>query len=571
MTLALMVGFAWPIFNAIAAGAYTITYVDGNGTVLATDSANAGDTVNLADYPSGAIAWVNDNGSASAPWGTGYINYNLSNPAPNTTQPFTMTMPAQNVILKAFYGDYSSEKNQPRLIQFHLTLSYHDVNSGCDLYFPDQYQNINAPAGYNINLPGPDYFQPMSVTASNCNDPALDGVHTSGLQVDQWVKDASYTGSTTPPAGALYDPNQSIYVDPNDYNQIYNVMVDQNLDWITGEPTPPPTTPIDPSNPPVTPVFSAVSFCLDEDIWTSQADDTSLGDISSINGRFDYDFGGVTVLGGPGSVTGSPCISDSGVLAGVTWGDWFGSVGAVGNTPTPFNVADYTWWWTDQNDNIVNLSRISSNFIIPEAGLTYTLHYAANPAPLPQIVVRFNTDSQVWDGNQHSVSGFTVISFDGSQVSLSGGESSPVELPNGQWLSLESDVFGIDTVYGTNVGTYPLFTSPLDFVVYSSNPASGGVPIGGYQVVVQAGGLTITPVFNEISPPDSCTNGATNFPACDNNGGTGGGDGSETPDAPNTGNGIMDKINIGLLISVVLLSGATLLFISVRNLQKNTK
>jgi len=62
----LVIGCSCLIMNVFAAGAYTITYKDANGTVLRTDSANAGDSVNLASYPSGAIAWVDTGANMSS-------------------------------------------------------------------------------------------------------------------------------------------------------------------------------------------------------------------------------------------------------------------------------------------------------------------------------------------------------------------------------------------------------------------------------------------------------------------------------------------------------------------------
>jgi len=152
LILALAITSIRPILSAQAAGAYTITYKDANGTVLSTTSANVSETVNLAAYPSGAIAWVDTNANMSiidpSARGMAYINYNLANSAPATAQPFTMTMPARNVTLTAFYGDFNGLGNQPRLLQFYLDLSYHDINSGCDLAFAGQYVNISTPVRF---------------------------------------------------------------------------------------------------------------------------------------------------------------------------------------------------------------------------------------------------------------------------------------------------------------------------------------------------------------------------------------------------------------------------------------
>jgi hypothetical protein len=569
---ALAVNIIWPIFNAIAAGAYTITYVDANGAVLGTDSANAGDVVNLSNYPSGAIAWVdnsaNVSGVSSSAKGMAYVNYNLSSPAPAEAQPFTMTMPARNVTLAAFYGDYQNG-NEPRLIQFHLELKYHDINSGCDLAYAQEYQNINAPSGYVISLPGPDFFQPMSVTASGCTNPAQNGTTTAGLSIYKWVYDAAYTGLTVPPDDLLYDPTQMIYVDPNNYNEIYNVMVDQTLDWETGEDVQSP----DPSNPPVPGIYSTVTFQVDNTIWTSQTDDTPAGVTSSIGGGFDYAFTGTN--SDSGQVLGGDPALDENVLTGSTWSDWFGVSGSAGNVPTHIPASGYIWWWTvrvgdnpSAPENIVAPNSIAPNFVISD-DLTYTLHYAEAPQLVP-IVISFNTGSQVYDGSEWTVRGFTVTSFDGTTMNIA--DTSPataaskvVDLGNGYWLVLASKAFDpdIDAVSGTAVGTYALVASPRDFTVYDGDPSSGGTIDTGFNIIVRAGGLTITPTLidNGLIPGNIDDGGSNN---------TGGG---EDPDTPNTGARPYDGNNSSLPMLISSLSSLLLLgtLFLMRSSNKSTK
>ena len=549
---ALVIGGVCLVTNVFAAGAYTITYVDANGTVLATDSANAGDVVNLPNYPSGAIGWVDNSANVSgispSARGMAYVNYNLSNPAPATTQPFTMTMPANNVTLTAFYGDYQGG-NEPRLFQFHLELKYHDVNSGCDLAFTQQYTNISVPASYVINLPGEDFFAPITLEATNC---AAAGTYTSNLSIYRWVKDQSYTGQTVPPDNLLYDPDQMVYVDPNDYNEIYDVMVDPTLDWETGGDIQDPEI----TNPPVAGITSTVTFQIDPVVWTKQTGGVDSGQTAiGIGARFDYNFTGTNSTSG---VNLPPAVlSDSTVLTGSAWGNWFGTNSAgSGNVPTAADIPGYVSWWTDQGGNIVLPSSIAANFGITQ-NLTYTLHYAEASQPPTPIVVSFNTSGYVYDSTERTVRGFAVTRIGATATNIvsaapAGATSKVVDLQNGLWLVLAGRVIDadIDAVSGTAVGTYPLVASAGDFTVYNGNPASGGVLTTDYNVVVRAGGLTITPTdTNIVNPPVGPVN-------------PGGGDGGRTPGAPNTGrlfslsssNAVILSLGIGLVLSVCAIS-----------------
>jgi hypothetical protein len=520
-------GFLVQRYSAQAAS-YTITYQDADGRVIYTTTANAGDVIDLPDFPDGAIAWVDMSDStianvSTSARGRAYINYNLASPQPSP-QPFTMTMPARNVVLTAFYGNYQNG-NEPRLLQFHLELKYFDINSGCDIAFVQQYSNISAPAGFVINLPGPNFFDPMSMTTSGANCSSIGTF--SDLSIYKWVADESYTGQTVPPSDILYDPNQLVYVDPNNYNMIYDVMVDPNLDWNGGGEIQPP----DIGLPPASTSVSTVTFRIDDTVWTDQTATTPSGqNATTIGGGFNYNFAGSFASGNTasGRVMAPNSYADSAVWNGITWGQWFGvnSVTGSGIFPVGLDVPGYTWWWTDQDGNTIVPNGIAANFGIV-SDQTYTLHYAvASPPPTP-VVIRFNRASYVFDSTEHTASGFVVVSG-GSTPNIPSNTSTTVDLGNGNWLLLQSRVAGADVARGTFVGTYPLSASARDILVYNGDPMSGGtlIPNANYTFTVRPGGLTITPTFTEIYPPSSCPNGATNFPVCDDHiGGGGGGNG----------------------------------------------
>jgi hypothetical protein len=70
-------------------------------------------------------------------------------------------------------------------------------------------------------------------------------------------------------------------------------------------------------------------------------------------------------------------------------------------------------------------------------------------------------------------------------------------------LYIYGRVAGSDVARGTAVGTYPLFASTRDILVYNGDPASGGILVtdANFTFVVQAGGLTITPSDTDITNP----------------------------------------------------------------------
>jgi hypothetical protein len=340
------------VAKVFAAASYTITYKDQNGKAISTQTAEEGAQVSLTNYPAGAIAWVDtadpDAKSVnSAAKGMAYVNYSANDPNNSAPEPSNMklTMPSRNITLTAFYGNYQNG-NEPRLIQYHLELKYHDANSGCDLAFTQQYRNVNAPSGYVVNLPDENYFAPISVVASNCTDSSRNGTYSSGLVVDKWVNDASYTGTTSPPSDKLFDPTAKIFVDPNNYNQIYDVMVDQTLDWETGVEIEPPTIidrqPPTIVNPPVNPLPEfTVTFNI------GQTYDAAGNPIATPDGAgftyTDIDGNSHEIL-----ANGSPNFVDYTAIENETWGNLLGY--PTGTPPVHNDVAGYgTFYWTQDN------------------------------------------------------------------------------------------------------------------------------------------------------------------------------------------------------------------------------
>lgn len=386
---ALIIDMLYPLITVFAAGStYTITYKDSNGTVLGTQTANAGDTVTLnRNYPASAIAWVDNDDTTvksvnSNAKGRGYVNYSLNDP--NNSSPaasnMKMTMPNRNVTLFAFYGNYQNG-NEPREIQYHLELKYHDVSSGYDLSYDQQYRNINAPAGYVINLPDENYFSPITGIASN---PATGerNPFESGLTIYKWVADASYTGTTTEPDDKLFNPSALIYVDPNNYNMIYDVMVDQTKDYITGGEVTPPALP-DITNPEI-PNVTDPSKPKDEPVKIIFQIDNK----APIGAGFTYNDGSNS-----GTIT-NPDKLEYELAYGTTWGDMLG-YGLPGTQPPQhLTVLGYTeyYWTQDDGKAPINLVLYPDTPITKDC--TFTLHYIQD-----MVTVVFNFDTKVYDSD----------------------------------------------------------------------------------------------------------------------------------------------------------------------------
>lgn len=405
LSLILATIFLVPLIKVFAADSYTITYKDANGNIISTATVEAGSTITLPNYPSGAIAWVdtadpNATSTNSAAKGMAYVNYSTSDP--NNSSPATsnmqLTMPARDITLSAFYGNYQNG-NEPRLMQFHLELKYHDTSSGCDLDFSGQYRNVNVPAGYVVNLPSADYFDPISVTASNCQDSADNGVYSSGLSIYKWVADPSYTGTTTPTADKLFDPAQLFYMDPANYNAIFDVMVDQSKDFTTGgdTATPPVIQQPDIKPQPITPRdYVTVRFQID----TTTPLPASAGFTQTIASTTQ------TIL-----AADTTNYTERTVISGTTWGNIFDA--PTDTVPTVINVPGYdtTYWTLDTNTNPVNLD-IDPNQTIDDDYI-FTLHYVQNAT------ITFNFDSTAYDTDGNPVplpagAGFTYANLQSS-------------------------------------------------------------------------------------------------------------------------------------------------------------
>ncbi|MFV0529340.1 MAG: hypothetical protein ACK5MN_11555 [Lachnospiraceae bacterium] len=380
LILGLLVQMIFPIATASAA-THTITYKDSNGTVLANITAAAGAAVTLRNYPSGAIAWVDKSTEAvqearavnNNAKGMGYVNYSSSDPANSSPVASSMvfTMPERDVVLNAFYGNYQNG-DEPRLIQYHLELKYHDISSGYDLSYDQKYRNVNSPSGYVINLPKNNYFAPITGTATNPSN-GVPQPFESGLVIKKWVADASYTGITEVPASKLYDPDQLVYVDPNNYNMIYDVMVDQSLDYITGGEVPPPV--IQP------PSIKPMSITPPARVTVTFAIDAS----APAGAGFTYH--------AQGGVLHEALNSDTAVyeaFRGTTWENLIGRE-TGGTLPVHNDVSgyDYYYWTLDNDPNPISLGILPGDEINDD--YLFTLHYVAN------VNVTFDIDPNAYD------------------------------------------------------------------------------------------------------------------------------------------------------------------------------
>jgi|GEM_PF-3201404 len=520
MIFALVLNIFYPFAKVFAASTYTITYQDANGAVIATQTATDGTTVTLNNYPSGAIAWVDTSSAAvanaqvvnSAARGMAYVNYSSTDPNNSSPAPSNMTflMPASDVTLTAFYGDYQNN-NEPRLFQFHLELKYHDVNSGCDLAFAQQYRNTNVPSGFVVNLPDENYFAPMSVTATNCANPANNQTITSGLTIYKWVDDESYTGVTVVPDNKLFDPSQMIFVDPNDYNQIYDVMVNQQFDFITGSPVAPPIGTVPPGS------YQTITFNIDPTVYDSDGNATATTSFS-IGAGFSYSNLQASGAVACTSVACTDNYAESTIPTGTTWADWFGlqSSPTTVNFPASNTIAGFGSYWTaDGGTAPLAPGAIAPNTTIT-SNHTYTLHYTQNPpAPTTIITVRLNTGSFQYDSTAHTVTGWNVVNINGADTSTSGltatDETTPITLPDGNILLFSGR--DLSYVSATAVGTYPLALTSHDFSVWTAPASSGGIPVPGYQITTLWGGMTITPLFTDTTnPPAPAIPGAPKTP-----------------------------------------------------------
>jgi hypothetical protein len=188
-----------------------------------------------------------------------------------------------------------------------------------------------------------------------------------------------------------------MYVDPDNYNQIYNVMV--NPDFTVTEPGGPGTTPdLQPSTVPQ----NSIEFTV------------SPKDLPDGGG---FTAGGNSYIKTPGNDTSQEVYLQQ-PSNGLTWENAFSSnppTTTYDLLPTVRNVAGYTWNWTE-DDTAPTISEILSNGSTTTitASHVYVLQYTPTATQL-NLTVTANRDTVVWDGQSHSVEGYTV---DGLQAGI---------------------------------------------------------------------------------------------------------------------------------------------------------
>jgi len=433
------IGFIYPV-TAHAAGTYNITYI--NNGVSTTRAYAAGSTVTLDSLPAGAIAWTDDNDPDAPNGKMAYVSYDNR-----------LTI-SRNMTLTADYGSYAGGAPGPRLIQYHLELKYYEPSISAFMEFQQQYNSVTAPAGYYIHLPDENYFDPIEFTT---NPPVtLD----TALHIHKWVYDASYTGGSVADPTLLHDPNSLILVDPNNYNQIYNVMVDPSYD-------------VEPPGPGVNPVVLPSALPRNAVQFTVSQRDLPDG------GGFTADGNSYTKT--PGNDTSQDTYLQRPVN-GLTWENAFSSnppTTTYDLLPTVNDISGYTWSWI-RDDTAPTISTITStgNSLTITASHAYILQYTPT-TPQLDLTVTVNRNTVVWDGQPHTVAGYTVNGLEA-----------------GDRLVYSPLTGATDSVTQTDVGSYPLNLAPEDFYVEDSG---GNVLPDKYNISVIGGGLTILPTTSDVN------------------------------------------------------------------------
>jgi hypothetical protein len=525
-----------------ASSTYTITYINGSNSY--TKTYDAGNTVTLDPLPSGAIAWTDDNNPLAPNNKMAYVNYThadtVNGVSTTISVPMTLTI-NNNITLTANYGSYGNGQQGPRLIQFHLELKFFDMTNNVFMGFEQHYNNINAPSGYYVALPSPTYFGDglyAQISGSG-------GLVNTGQVVASWVSDGSYTGTTNEPATNIFAPNTLVYVDPNNYNMIYDAMVNTTYNPNFAQ-TLPPDAPANPDSPDTVPTDTddSITFRI------SQANIPPANVRTDLEGNSSYPVYGGTFaalwdtnhppnwqLSSSPDVylnwfSGQAQLTLSGLQPTQPWGAALPRVtmppGLGGGTytvlPVAVNVVGYTFYWDIDgtpiplgsggltNDNSLN-QYMTTNGITPDTAIggshVFTLHYVPNPVTI-QLYVDGHTSSVVYDGTVRSVAGYDVYdcsaatSIDqdnllGSGCTLEGTsiDGSPLTLTNGDVLNFANTGGNSNIIAtGTNVGTYPLVLIASDFSVTNTSGAL-------YNLTMSNGGLTITkkPIVIIVDPP----------------------------------------------------------------------
>lgn len=433
----LLLGSIYPATQVHAADTYTVTYINNGATTVKTYNAGA---VTLDPLPSGAIAWTDDNEPSVPNNKMAYVGYDNQ---------ITIN---RNMTLRADYGSYATGPG-PRLIQFHLELKYYEADVDAFLEFQQQYANMNAPAGYYIHLPNENFFDPIEFTAA----PPVD--LQDDLHIHKWVYDASYTGTTTVDPLLLHDPSSLIFVDPNNYNQIYNVMVDPN--FTVTEPTPGADPVVLPSLLP----RHAVQFTVSQK-------DLPVGGGFTVDGT-DYIYDDDPLNDTSTNVYMQRPVDS--LLWAVTFSNSPVAPYDYDLLPVPVDIPGYTWEWSYDGgspspDDIV----ADGDSLHVTASHHYVLQYVPD-TPLIPVVVTADRQEFVWDGQPHSASGYTVDGL----------------VDDDQLVFQPRSLLATTSVTGTDVGTYPLIMSFRDFRAVDTGNNS---VLGKYTISVVGGGLTITPV-----------------------------------------------------------------------------
>lgn len=449
LLLVLLIGAIYPL-NAHAADAtHAITYLYDGKAVTKTYA--AGSAVTLDSLPPGAIAWCDDNDPNVTGGKMAYVGYDRQ---------ITVN---RDMTLRADYGSYANGALGPRLIQFHLELKYYENDIDSFLEFQQQYNNINAPAGYWIHLPDKHYFDPIQFTAT----PPVD--LQEELHIHKWVYDAAYTGGSIVDETLLHDPSDMIFVDPNDYNQIYNVMVDPSF-TIT-EPAPGSDPVVLPSPLP----RNTVQFTV------SQKDLPEGGGFTAAGNDYLYN---------PSNDTSTNVYMQRPVN-GLTWGNTFTSnppPSTYDLLPVPVDIPGYTWQWL-HDDSSPTLSEVttSGDSLSINASHHYVLQYVPD-TPFAPVVITADRKTFIWNGAPHTASGYTTTG-----------------LQAGHQVVFEPRIFGARTaVTATDVGTYPLIMSPRDFQIEDED---GNIVAHTYSITVIGGGLTILPITPGAVVPPSTPDG----------------------------------------------------------------
>lgn len=510
----LVIGALIPLWNVLAAGTtYTITY--NNKSMSYTRTYAAGSAITLDALPTGSIAWTDSNDPNSPNGKMAYVGYDQ-----------TLTI-NRNMTLTANFGDYSDGVG-PRVVQYHLELKYYDYVNQVEMQFDQHYNNINAPAGYYIHLPNATYFgDNLQAIVGNAG-----GMVPTGKVISAWVNDSAYTGGQVNNTFTTFTPSALVYVDPNNYNMIYNAMVDQSYDINGGSGgtfTPAPNTD--------TVTFRLSSYDLPSIPCTTQPSDMQGGTTQVCGGAF------ATIWQSDGSGTvpsGDPLINWYDQQAQLVipnipdaTGTWRDDVidcfdymsQPLCRTPGAWPVAGYhSYWQLDDNatpfasdDGYNGLSGLSAALAaLPNGGLdalvggshTLTLQYVPDQTTV-QVLIKGHTDNVVYDGNMHEVTGYDVYTCadisDNSTCVLDGSSdlSGNYTFGNGDILTFTNiSTTSSLTASGTTVGSYNQVLLVKDFLVTNT---SGDV----YNLTIAPGGLSITPrpIYIGVPTIDTSTPG----------------------------------------------------------------